>query len=93
MNSSIEHVETPLRATQLHVVPRHLGNQRDLQVAACLISRLNSSDRGFDVVSDAAEEIELPTGIEAGVIDVLPPVAEPWNGNASLEFGSARRSS
>ena len=90
MNPRIENIEPLLRSTQFDVIPRNLGDQCDLNVATLLVSGLNLCDRGRDIVPDAAEEIDLPAGVEAGVIQFLTPIAEAGSSDASLEFDGAR---
>src|SRR5207245_7359728 len=86
----VESIEALLRAAQLDVVPRHLGDQCDLHIATLFVRGLHLRHSGFDIAPDAAEPIDLPTGVEAGVVHLLSSIAEPRDGDTSLEFKGTR---
>src|SRR5437867_6192196 len=100
LDASIENVEALLRPAQLHVIPRHLGHQSNRHIAALFIRGLHLSDSGLDIAADTTKPVELPTGVEAGVIEFLSSIAErdAWrkgierrNSIAPLRFESAGR--
>ena len=65
------HVEPLLRPPQLEVRPGQLGGQRYLNVAHVLGFRFYRGALSLKVVTQAAEEVELPRRIEARVPDAL----------------------
>ena len=81
-------VDALLKGAQLDVVARHLGRQRHQDVPARLHGGQQVGIGGLDVAPDAAEDVQLPAGIEAGIVRIgdQPP------GDAILPVGgSARR--
>ncbi len=76
LNARVEDVETRLRAAKLDIVARDLCLERKLDVPAALLGRLHLRDGCFDVATDAAEEIDLPARIEAGIEQLRAAIAE-----------------
>ena len=86
-----------LGGAQLDVVARHFGRQRHQDVAARLHGGLQVGIGGLDAAADAAEDVQLPAGVKAGVVAVgddaarhaLLPVRIPAGVPAAL-VGAAR---
>ena len=62
------YIELSLLAAKLEVGPGDLGDDRYLRVVEIGFGALQLRVVGFDVAADPAEEVELPGGIEAGVV-------------------------
>ncbi len=82
-----------LKSAQLDVVARHFRRQGYQNVAAILHGGLQVGIGGLDVAANAAEDVQLPAGVEAGVVRVgddaagfalLPIVGSSWR-PAALE--------
>ncbi|MFO0982015.1 MAG: hypothetical protein U1E76_09780 [Planctomycetota bacterium] len=54
-------------AAQLEVAARHLREHRDEHVAPRFLGRLDVRDRGLDLAPHAAEHVDLPARVEAGL--------------------------
>src|SRR6185312_852862 len=79
-----------LRAPQLEVGARDLGDDRYLRVTQIGLGSLQVSACGFVLPANAAEQVELPGGIEARVVQLVL-VAGPHGagGRRDLLFGVA----
>lgn len=63
-----------LSAAQRQVVSRHLRGHADLDAASVLNRLVNASFTGFHAALRGAEEVELPTRVEADIVDGLVAV-------------------
>ena len=60
-----------LLTAQLEVGARHFGDDRNLRVAQAGFGSLQLRALCFDVTADPTEQVELPEGVEAGVVEAL----------------------
>src|SRR6266511_1532416 len=72
----LEDLELLLRSPQLRVVTGDVGQERDENVPPNLFRRLKLCQGSFLVPPHAAEDVDLPTGIESCLKGVLLPGAE-----------------
>ena len=63
-------VDPLLKGAQFDVIARHLGRQRHQHIPATLDGGLQIGIGGLDAASDAAEDVQLPAGVEAGIVGV-----------------------
>ena len=66
--------ELMLSAAQLEVVARDLGQQAHQDIVQGSLSGITLRGAGFDGAAHTAEEIELPEGIEPGVVELTIPI-------------------
>ena len=76
---SARHGEPALKATQIDIVPGHFTEQRYENVAPVFHCRFDGGIRGLDAPAHPAKHIDLPIGVETGLIKVL------------IQIGAARR--
>jgi hypothetical protein len=65
--------DLPLQAADLDIVARDFRQQRDQDVAPGLDARLHVRLRRLDAATDAAEDVELPGGVKARLVEVALP--------------------
>jgi hypothetical protein len=61
-------IDAQLGAAQIEVMPRHFGEQRDLRILQRRGARFGIGARGFHGSTNAAEQIQLPAGVETGLV-------------------------
>ena len=65
---ALGHIDAQLRAAQVEVITRDFGEQRHLRILQRRGARFGLRAGRFDRAAHAAEQIDLPAGIEAGAI-------------------------
>ncbi len=83
-------VELALLAAQLEVRARDFGDHDDLRVVQVRFGGTQVGVARFDVATDAAEEVELPHRIEAGVVVLDLAAHRPGSRPAAAWSTSAR---
>ncbi len=63
-----------LRAAQLEIIARDLGQQAHQDIVQGSLGGITLRGAGLDGATHAAEQIELPEGVEPGVVELTIPI-------------------